>query len=101
MKKISAVALNLLLFEELQIIVHTGSGEGEPRKSQVEGFRAGLLLTLWQEGSWWEGFKVVSLIKAQKLSRTWEPFQCGFGSFFKMPAGHMGRRAGFRDMAWV
>lgn len=84
MKKISAVALNLLLFEELQGIVHgVGAGAWEVVKESPEnhkegGSEQGVTAWLWQEGSWWEGLKVVGLIKTQKLSRTWEPFQCRF-----------------------
>lgn len=84
MKKSSTVALNLLLFVELQGIVHAvGAGAREVMKESPEnhkwrGSEQGVTARSWQEGSCWEGLKVVGLIKTHKLSRTREPFQCGF-----------------------
>lgn len=76
------MALNLLLFEELQGIVHSvGAGalgvvKESPENHKWRGSEQGMTARLWQEVSWWEGLKVVGLIKTQKVSRTREPFQC-------------------------
>lgn len=81
MKKGSAVALNLLLLEELQGIVHSvGAGAREvvkesPENHKWRGSEQGVPARSWQEGNCWEELKVVGLIKTHKLSRTWEPFQ--------------------------
>lgn len=84
MEKISAVALNLLLFEELQGIVRgVGAGargvvEESPENHKWRGSEQGVTARSWQVRSWWQGLKVVGLVKAQKLGRAWEQFQCGF-----------------------
>lgn len=73
LKKISA--LNLLwLVEELQGITH-GVGTGvwgavkeSPGNHKWRGSESGVTARSWQGGSWWEGLKVVGLIKTEKLS---------------------------------
>lgn len=72
------MALNLFLFEELQSGMGAGAREvmkESPENYKWRGSEQGVSAKSWQEGSCWEGLKVVGLIK---FSRTWEPFQCGF-----------------------
>ena len=71
MKKISAVALNLLWFAELQgIALSVGAGawgavKESPENGKWRGSEQGVTARSWQEGSWWEGLKVVCLIKTE------------------------------------
>lgn len=73
------MALNLLQLAELQGITHgmdagaRGAVKESPENHKWRGSEwGGGTARSQQEGSCWEGLKVVGLIKEEKLGRTWE-----------------------------